>query len=417
MEQLSFFEKLGVLGSNILAHPLFILLLLSPVVIIALNKKITKKFIIAIYIAIILIVLFVGNTTLFALLDNMIDGLFMVLYFPNFITLFIVVVASAIITLITFLRKKMLKVNKVINITGFAIIQTIFCLILVVVQASNIDIYEENALYSNNDVLTLMQLLMGTFALQILGVLIFTAIEKITEKLDAKDNEEKVYRNIEKAQELNSDAPEMLFETANKKYEPKLEKQAPLDKSLIEKEKIKPISLVDAISAENRQNVIKIGQSKNEPFKMPPVINTFAPKETNKLAPIENEKPQNKVEEIKPEINQIVKQSENKFVKPLEPVETPKPENITPANKPAIKSENIITPEIFETPKDIVPTPKIETKPKVEKSPLKPEPIPQALEPKTETKNEPQELITNLVIVNLDKTIKAIRNIKRLYTM
>lgn len=421
MEQLSFFEKLGVLGSNILAHPLFILLLLSPVVIIALNKKITKKFIIAIYIAIILIVLFVGNTTLFALLDNMIDGLFMVLYFPNFITLFIVVVASAIITLITFFRKKMLKVNKVINITGFAIIQTIFCLILVVVQANNIDIYEENALYSSNDVLTLMQLLMGTFALQILGVLIFTAIEKITEKLDAKDNEGKVYRNIEKAKELNSDAPEMLFETANKKYEPKLEKQAPLDKSLIEKEKIKPISLVDAISEENRQNVIKIGQSKNEPFKMPPVINTFAPKEINKFvktAPIENEKPQNKVGEIKPETNQIVKQSENKFIKSPEPiVATSKAENITPENISTIKSENIITPEIFETPKDIVPTPKIETKPKAEKAPLKPGPIPQALEPKTETKNEPQELITNLVIVNLDKTIKAIRNIKRLYTM
>lgn len=81
----------------------------------------------------------------------------------------------------------MLKVNKIINIVGFAIVQTIFCLILVVVQSNGIDIYKKNALYTNSDVLTLMQLLMGTFVLQIIAVLIFNAIEKVTEMLDNKD--------------------------------------------------------------------------------------------------------------------------------------------------------------------------------------------------------------------------------------
>ena len=315
MQQLTFLEKLAILWENILAHPIFILLLLSPVLIFALNKKIHKKYIIAIYIAIIVIVLFVGKGAIFALLDNVIDGLFMSLYFPNFITLFIVVVASAIIALVTFLKKNMLKVNKIINITGFAVVQTIFCLILSIIQVNKIDIYKENALYTNDDVLTLMQLLMGAFAIQILAVLIFTAIEKITEMLDAKDEKAKQYRNIEKAKKLtDKKQEELLFIAKEEKIElpdtvedqnplEPLEPEDPLDKTLIGKEKLTPINLVDAINEEQRNNVTK------------------------------------KIEEA---------------------------------------------PEIFKT------------------APLKP---------------EPKELITGLVIINLPKTIRAINNIKRIYTM
>jgi len=251
----------------------------------------------------------------------------MVLYFPNFVTLFIVVVASAIIALITFLKKQMFKVNKIINITGFAIVQTIFCLILTVIQVNKIDIYKENALYANNDVLTLMQLLMGTFALQILSVLIFTAIEKITEKLDAKDEQVRKYRNIERAKQLTSvEAEELLFtpkpeipkeeivevikETPQEPLEPlePLEPEDPLDKTLIGKEKITPINLVDAINEEQEKAA------------------------------------KQKIEE---------------------------------------------TPDIFSATPQFI----------------------------TNKQPDPKELITGLVIINLPKTIKAIYNIKRVYTM
>ena len=314
MQQLSFLEKLEILWDNILAHPVFILVLLSPVLIFALNKKITKKYMIAIYIVILLVVLFVGKGAIFSLFDNV-------------ITLFIVVVASAIIALITFLKKHILKVNKIINITGFAIVQTIFCLILTTIQINKIDIYKENALYSNSDVLTLMQLLMGVFALQVLAVLIFTAIEKITEKLDAKDEIVKKYRNIEKAKQLTNANPEELLiipkekpvikkeveipvlEVKKEKIKPlePLKPEDPLDKTLIGKEKIKPINLVDAINEEQ----VKAAKQK--------------------------------IEE---------------------------------------------TPDIFKAAPEFI------AKPKQEK-----------------------ELITGLVIINLPKTVRAINNIKRVYTM
>ena len=80
MEQLSFLEKLGVLFDNIIAHPVFICILLSPVLLIFLNKKITKKAVVLVYIAILGTILYVGNTTIFALFDNLMDGIFITLY-------------------------------------------------------------------------------------------------------------------------------------------------------------------------------------------------------------------------------------------------------------------------------------------------------------------------------------------------
>ena len=75
-------------------------------------------------------VLYVGNTTIFALFDNLMDNIFMTLYFPNFITLFMVELISAIICLISFIKKGINKTNRIVNIVSFVIIQTIFVLIL-----------------------------------------------------------------------------------------------------------------------------------------------------------------------------------------------------------------------------------------------------------------------------------------------
>ena len=252
MEQLSFLEKLGVLFDNIIAHPVFICILLSPVLLIFLNKKITKKAVVLVYIAILGTILYVGNTTIFALFDNLMDGIFITLYFPNFITLFLVELLSAIICLITFLKKGITKTSKVINVTSFAIIQTIFILILTIVQTNNIDIYKENALYASNDVLTLMQLLMGTFALQIITLLVIKAIDKVTRMLDGEE--------VSEVKEVKNRLPEGRITHATlagakvitKRPEVIIEmpKTEPLDMSLIEESRINPLDLNEEIIKE-----------------------------------------------------------------------------------------------------------------------------------------------------------------------
>ena len=186
MEQLSLLDKFKVLFDNIFQHPLFIVILLVPAIIFLLQKKHGKKAFVFVYLLVIIFVLYIGGEVIFELFDNLMDGLFMTLYFPNFITLFVVVVLCSIIALFSFFSKKMFKVNKIINITGFAIIQMLFVLILTIVKSKNINIYADNALYTNNDVLTLMQLLIGTFTLQVIAIAIINGINKVTDILDKR---------------------------------------------------------------------------------------------------------------------------------------------------------------------------------------------------------------------------------------
>ena len=186
MEELSLLEKFSVLFDNVFEHPLFIILLLVPAIMFLLQKKHGKKGFIFVYLLVILFVLYIGGEVIFELFDNLMNGLFMTLYFPNFITLFIVVVLSSIIALVSFFSKKMYKLNKIINITGFAITQMLFVLTLTVIRSKNIDIYADNALYSNSDILSLMQILIGAFALQMTIIIIINAINKVTDILDKR---------------------------------------------------------------------------------------------------------------------------------------------------------------------------------------------------------------------------------------
>ncbi len=209
MEQLSLLDKFKVLFDNIFQHPLFIVILLVPAIIFLLQKKHGKKAFVFVYLLVIIFVLYIGGEVIFELFDNLMDGLFMTLYFPNFITLFVVVVLCSIIALFSFFSKKMFKVNKIINITGFAIIQMLFVLILTIVKSKNINIYADNALYTNNDVLTIMQLLIGTFTLQVIAIAIINGINKVTDILDKRstplgeDISEEI-SNLEKTKKKNN---------------------------------------------------------------------------------------------------------------------------------------------------------------------------------------------------------------------
>ena len=264
MEQLSFFEKLGVLFNNMLAHPFFICILLLPAVLIFLNKKVKKKAVVLIYIVMLVVILFIGNSTIFALFDNLVDGIFMTLYFPNFITLFLVEVLSAIICFITFTKRNIKKISKIINIVGFSIIQTLFALILTIIQANEIDIYKENALYANNDVLTLMQLLMGAFALQIVTLVVVKAIDKVTSKLDNPQGSEIIQKHtmklpegrithaklsdkvIIRQQKVITPEPEIVYKEPEVKLDP-VKPVLPLNKKLIDNSKISPIDINEEI--------------------------------------------------------------------------------------------------------------------------------------------------------------------------
>ena len=364
MEQLSFLEKLEVLFQNILAHPFFICILLVPVFLMFFSKKITKKAVILIYIGVLAIVLFVGNITIFSLFDNLVDGIFMALYFPNFITLFIVEVVSAIICLITFLKKDIIKINKIINVTGFSIIQTIFVLILTVIQANDIDIYQENALYASNDVLTLMQLLMGTFALQIITLLVVMGIDRVTAKLDG--TEEKLNKHTMKLPEGRITHVNLQDKIIIKKPEVIKEKEIIVKEPDVKLDPVRPLKPLD----KSLLNDVKIN---------PIDVNEEVAKEKNKPNPT-----------IKKETTEVLGDIESK--------------KVTKQEKKEVNPFDDFKPEF-----PIDKQPKFVNKENLTKKPdlLKP----------MEDKKEEKELIANLQIVDFEKMVHAIKNLSIIYTM
>ena len=498
MEQLSFFEKLGVLFQNILAHPVFICILLLPVFLIFFNKKITKKAVVLIYIAVLLVVLFVGNTTVFALFDNLMDNLFLTLYFPNFVTLFLVEVLSAIICLITFIKKDITKTSKIINIISFAIIQTLFILILTIIQTNEIDIYKENALYVNNDVLTLMQLLMGTFALQILTLSVIKAIDKVTERLDAKEKgevfnqkirlpegrithaklsekviirEPKVIEKIvekpvekiiekpvekikivEKPVEKIIEKPVEKIKIVEKPVEKIIEKPVekikiiekepevkleplnpikPLDKTLIKREKINPLNINEEIIKdlnklkeeqlieeakklqENQKEIYQ--QNKGSTLQLSNISNVlkqYIKKAKEKIKPKSNLKEKDlEIKPLEPKVDNIINESEE-ILREISNGKLDKDEKTFKfVNQIDIKPQKSDTSKSKTKEKE-----KIETKkPKIKEEVLTPV---KTLKPIVRNKiPEEKELITNLQIIDFDKTVKAIKNLKIVYTL
>ena len=188
LEELSFFEKLLVLWDNILDHPLFIILFFIPILLFFLQKKHGKNvFIISYFLAIFILLISFGDI-IFKLFDNLMDGLFMLLYFPNFISLFFIVVTSSLIVLVCLFSKNVNKISKAINYIAFGLIQSLFALILIIVRVHKVNIYKANSLYTDKDVLALMQLLTFVFTVQIISNIIIHIINKGTAVLDNKAN-------------------------------------------------------------------------------------------------------------------------------------------------------------------------------------------------------------------------------------
>ncbi len=382
MEELSLLEKLQILFDNIIAHPFFLIILMVPMVVMFLERDTTKKekdvkkIILLIYIIVIAVVLFIGGSTLFDLFDNVVNGFFMTLYFPNFITLFVVIILSAIICLITVFYKKLVKVVRIINFTGFAIVQTLFCLVLVTIQSNDINIYRENALYSNSDVLTLMQLLMGVFLLQIVSVCVITIINRITEMLDEKDN-------ILKDEKISNE--DIINEEINEK---KANKNVVLEAKLISLDELSKKEKPEILDINPKETAVPLLEEKSS-------VSLVKEPETLEINEVKEELKSEVKDNKKTFINKNIVNSKEKLPvkkdnifnsKPdlMKPMETLKKEVIKEVPKPSVFTEipNIksdskakIKPVVTESPKVIEKVP--EVKPVVTEAPKVIEKVPE----------------------------------------
>ena len=205
MIQMSLLEQIIHLVEMIVSSPLTIFLLFIICGFIALliaeiksKEKIISKLLVYGFIISAIIVALIFNKPLFLLLDSFMNNLFQTILFPN-IVVYILIIATINIFLISFLLKYKVN-NKYIIPTFIAAIQIDFLGILTLntISKNEIDIYSELTMYSDKDLLVLLQF---TTELFMLWIVVMVLILVISNLINIKNKELKK-QNLSKIKNL-----------------------------------------------------------------------------------------------------------------------------------------------------------------------------------------------------------------------
>ena len=188
MLQLTLLEKLQILFDLILTSPFFIFLLIFTILVfvILLDSKSYKRaqvrnYIIGIYTFVFISVIIKYHSSFFSVIDYLINSVFVIFYFPNIAVYGSMIVIINIIMLITIFSKKD-KVTRVLNMTSYTIIMYLMLLVIHTITKEGLDVYDSVTLYTNQDILILIELSNVLFAIWI----ILLGINKILDILEAK---------------------------------------------------------------------------------------------------------------------------------------------------------------------------------------------------------------------------------------
>lgn len=164
MEFLSILEKLKVTLNLILENNILIILafLLIFITLLRISNKINnRKMMISIYIAELIILvatIYFDKEFLLKIGSNLIDNIFLNFYFPSIYVYLFVFVITNIIFIYTKLNRLISKTYKTITNIYFLTFEFLFILLLNVIAKNNIDIFSQTSLFTNNNILVLLEL-------------------------------------------------------------------------------------------------------------------------------------------------------------------------------------------------------------------------------------------------------------------
>ena len=171
------------------------------------NKKITKILLIIIYLGVFGTLFYFYNKEIFAFIDYLINNIFLFLFFPNLAIYSLVILITNIFIVKSIISKKDKLGFKIYNILSFILFNIIFYLIIDNVIKNKINVYEQLSIYTNSDLLILIQLSMNLFIVWII-ILIIT---KLTNRMDLlfshKYNKKVVFDNTINTLELENIEP------------------------------------------------------------------------------------------------------------------------------------------------------------------------------------------------------------------
>lgn len=161
---LSFIDKLSLIFKNMFSSffsveifIFFIALLLFLIFNIKENNKLTRYSLIALFAVFLISLLFVNHDYLLFSFDSIIKKIMNVFYFPSAIIYFLMILLSFILILVSSFSNKLSKTRKIVDASCFCIILLFFILFINNVVEGKIDIFNKVSLYTNNNVLSLVQ--------------------------------------------------------------------------------------------------------------------------------------------------------------------------------------------------------------------------------------------------------------------
>ena len=212
MIQFSLMEKMKTLFETIASSPFFIFLIVFFILLgivlfdtIKYEQRKIKKIYVMIYLAIFLAIVIKYNTSLFQLLDYLIDNIFVILCYPNFAIYILMILISNILVLRTVFKKDMSKPMKITNIIFYCIKMFMMFLILDNITTNEIDVYSLTSVYTNNKLTMLVELSSAIFFIWILLLTILWIADNVTNHITKDKKVIKVTKNNSKEKNVEKE--------------------------------------------------------------------------------------------------------------------------------------------------------------------------------------------------------------------
>lgn len=203
MEYINIIDKLKLLFELVTGNYLFIAVLVISLVTFIINRfKLinNKKAGLVITLTFVLcfsIILFFNSGTLFKTFDDISNLVFRNIYFPSIYVYVGIILISNVILIMSILSKNISKVYKNINLVSSFVINFLLLILLNTIGSKEIDILSTTSLYTNNYVVSLIELTTSGFILWMMILLLISIINSVLLYIDSKNMVEEPVEAVE----------------------------------------------------------------------------------------------------------------------------------------------------------------------------------------------------------------------------
>lgn len=189
MQDFSLVERAKILASIIVSSKLFLIFSIFVIVSLMillityiLDKRLNKIIYISIWGIFLLITIIFYNNVLLSIIDNLFDNLFMIIYFPSISLYFVILVVSNFFLLYSVLSKKIKRIYKTLNIINAILVNAILLFVVSIINKSNINVYDKLSVYSNSNLLVLIEFTTAIFIIWLIMNFSFTTYFELKKK-------------------------------------------------------------------------------------------------------------------------------------------------------------------------------------------------------------------------------------------